>query len=154
MTIERVSADDEAAVTALFNFLLPMAREVALWEPEYDYAFKNIWRACTEDNTFVAKDQANAIVGAVSMVKVGPPFSCWYAPKTYLIDQFFYVGAGQRFGTVGRELLRAVRELAAPLDMPAFVKVMNPSRERERGIGPHEATILYFSPVGHVTRIR
>ena len=154
MVIERVSADSESAVQALFTFLLPMAKEVALWEPDYAYAFKNIWRACTEDNTFVVKDDANAVAGAVSMVKVGPPFACWYAPKTYLIDQFFYVGAGQRFGTVGRMLLRAVRELAEPLDMPAFVKVMNPARERERGIGHHEATMLGFSPVGHTTRIR
>ena len=148
MAIERVQADDQATFLALRDFLLPMAAEVAIFPVDMPFAHKNLWLGITEGNTFICRENGR-IVGAICMVQVGPPFACWYAPESYLIDQYFYVSAGERGGRIGKLLLRAVKYLAEPLGMPAFVRVMNPNREGGRGI-----KVMGFLPVGHMSRLR
>ena len=110
--------------------LIPMAREVGIAPFDLQTARANGYRALSEGMTFVVRHELGPIMGTLSLVRS----PLWYArwPEHYqLVDSWFYVAEEHRGGRVGVVLLRAARDLGASLDVPTFVRVVNPNR-RER----------------------
>lgn len=114
--------------------LIPMAKEVALAPFHFQTASENGYRTLSEGMTFIVRDEVSKgvrpIIGSIGMVKAPLWYSVW--PDHYMLsDSWFYVAPEHRGGKAGVMLLRAVRDLGGRLEVPTFVRIVNPNR-RER----------------------
>lgn len=151
IVIDILDPQDEEGFTALAEFLIPMASEVALAPVNVDVALENGWRAVEQGMTYVARRDGE-IVGTLAMIRV--PY--WYADPerfTFLIDQWFYVAPDARFGQIGVRLLREVREMAREADIRAFIRVANPNRRKATNEAGAFAVIAGFDPFAKLLQI-
>lgn len=141
---------DETSIRELAEFLLPMASEMAIYELSPKQAFEQLYLTVAAEMTLIARDDEGEIIGSIALVEA----PIWYANATYLIDQWFYVAPGARFGVVGVRLLRAARDLGEKRDKAVFVKIVNPHRRPKVTKAGLYAQVAGFVPLAHMTRLR
>ena len=147
--INRVEPD-EASVGPLFEFILPMAEEVAMTEVTVSNAFENCYRTIADGSTFIAKD-GDEIVGSLGFAKN----AYWYGDGEdyFLIDRWFYVRPDRRFGDVGVKLLRAGRDEGKLLMKNVFVMIANPDRKKKSNEAGIYATVAGYTPFVHMLNL-
>lgn len=151
MIVERLNADDEGAFAELAQMLLPMAAEVGVVPVDPPAAFRAVWLAASEGNTFVARLDEGRIVGVLCLERQ----TYWYNPaQTFLADKLFYVAADQRFALVGVKLLKFAKANAEPGNEAIFVRIQNRNRRPSDPAAAFSAQVAGYVPFGHDTVIR
>jgi hypothetical protein len=149
VTIERVG-DDEESVKALFEFILPMSREVALAPVDIQNALANCYRTIADGSTFRAVENGE-IVGSLGLARN----AYWYGngEEFFLIDRWLYVRPDKRFGDVGIKLLRAGRDEGTRLLKSVFIMVANPDRRPKQNEAAIYATVAGYTPIAHLLKL-
>lgn len=147
--IERVG-DDEESVKALFEFILPMSREVAMSPVDIPNALANCYRTIADGSTFRAVEEGK-IVGSLGLAHN----AYWYGDGEdfFLIDRWLYVDPERRFGDVGVKLLRAGRDEGKRLLKNVFIMVANPDRRQKQNEAGIYATVAGFTPIAHLLKL-
>jgi hypothetical protein len=146
MIVERVTLD-EASITPLIDFMLPMVFSGAAWTGcDQEAAIYEGYRTVGEGFTHVVKSR-NRIVGSVAMIK--SPY--WYNPSDWaLSDRWLFIHEAMPWAAVCVRLLRAVKADARRVNKLAYVARTNHQRTPETmKVGEH-ITAIGFVPVGTI----